>query len=315
MILGLTGALVYGAADFFGGIAAKRISALKVTAIGAASGLVLLLLLLPVTGGTWSVEAVTLGALSGISGALAISLLYACLAIGPMSILSPLTAVISAMVPLTAGVLRGDRLPPLGYLALGLALIAVVLVGFVPDRKAVRPSAKALAMAVGAGSLIGVFLIVIDLTPSDSGVVPLIANRTVNATLMFTTIGVLAALASRRARRSDAAVRADAAGSTTASTSASSGPASSPASTPGRLARWSPGLRLAVVGGTLDATANVLILLGLRAGDLSIMAVLTAMYPAGTIILAAVLLKERITPTQGIGLVLALTAAAMLALI
>ena len=306
MILGLTGAFVYGAADFFGGIAARRISALKVTAIGAASGLVLLLLLLPLTGGTWSVQAVTLGALTGISGALAISLLYACLAIGPMSILSPLTAVISAMVPLTAGVLRGDRLPPLGYLALALALLAVVLVGFVPDRKAVRPSAKALAMAVGAGALIGVFLIVIDLTPSDSGVVPLIANRTVNATVMFSTIGVLALLASRRRRRADAAAsaRADAAGP---------GPAS--ASTPGRLARWSPGLRLAIVGGTLDATANVLILLGLRAGDLSIMAVLTAMYPAGTIILAAVLLKERITPTQGIGLVLALAAAGMLALI
>ena len=59
----------------------------------------------------------------------------------------------------------------------------------------------------------------------------------------------------------------------------------------------------------------MLILLGLRAGDLSIMAVLTAMYPAGTIILAAILLKERITWTQGIGLALALAAAAMLALI
>ena len=314
VLLGLTGAFVYGAADFFGGIAAKRISALKVTAIGAASGLVLLLVLLPLTGGTWSIEAVTLGALSGISGALAISLLYACLAIGPMSILSPLTAVISAMVPLTAGVLRGDRLPPLGYLALGLALLAVVLVGFVPDKNALRPSAKALAMAVGAGSLIGVFLIVIDLTPSDSGVVPLIANRTVNATLMFTTIGVLALVASRR-RRADAAV-ADAA-RPAASDAARPAPEhpDAPASTPGRLARWSPGLRLAIACGTLDATANVLILLGLRAGDLSIMAVLTAMYPAGTIILAAILLKERITPTQGIGLALALAAAAMLALV
>ena len=324
VLLGLTGAFVYGAADFFGGIAAKRISALKVTAIGAASGLVLLLVLLPLTGGTWSIEAVTLGALSGILGALAISLLYACLAIGPMSILSPLTAVISAMVPLTAGVLRGDRLPPLGYLALGLALLAVVLVGFVPDKNALRPSAKALAMAVGAGSLIGVFLIVIDLTPSDSGVVPLIANRTVNATLMFTTIGVLALVASRR-RRADAAVpdaaRADAAVADAARPAASDAarPApehpDAPASTPGRLARWSPGLRLAIACGTLDATANVLILLGLRAGDLSIMAVLTAMYPAGTIILAAILLKERITPTQGIGLALALAAAAMLALV
>lgn len=296
VLLGLSGALVYGAADFFGGLASRRISAVRVTALGAASGLGVLLLLLPLIGGTWSWAAVGLGAASGVTGALAIVLLYGSLALGPMSILSPLTALVSALVPLAAGVLRGERLPPLGYGALALALVAVVLVGFVPGRLAVRPSTRALVMAVGAGTLIGVFLILIDLTPADSGLVPLLLNRTVSSTLLF---GVIAAIAiTTRVRRR---VRADA-------------PAS--ASPTGRAGNgWRAGLMLAVVGGAADATANVLLLLGLREGDLSVMAVLTAMYPAGTIILAAVLLRERITPTQTLGLVLAITAAALLALV
>ena len=67
--------------------------------------------------------------------------------------------------------------------------------------------------------------------------------------------------------------------------------------------------------GVIDAMANVLLLLGLRAGDLSVISVLTAMYPAGTILLAAVVLRERIAPVQWLGLALALTAAGMLALV
>jgi drug/metabolite transporter (DMT)-like permease len=71
---------------------------------------------------------------------------------------------------------------------------------------------------------------------------------------------------------------------------------------------------LAVIAGGIDATANALLMLGLRLGELTIQAVLTALYPAGTIILAAILLRERIAPVQVVGLVLALTAAALLAL-
>jgi drug/metabolite transporter (DMT)-like permease len=69
-----------------------------------------------------------------------------------------------------------------------------------------------------------------------------------------------------------------------------------------------------VACGVVDVVANVLLLLGMRAGDLSVMSVLTAMYPAGTILLAAVVLRERIAPVQWLGLALALTAAGMLAL-
>ena len=184
VVVGLGGALIFGAADFLGGLASKRISSIRVTATAAVTGLIVLLLTLPLTGGEWSTEVILYGGLSGISGAGAIVLLYACLGIGPMSILSPLTTVVSAIVPMTAGLIRGERLEPLGYLVVGLALVAVVLVGFVPEKNAVRPSARALAMANGSGVLIGAFMILIDLTPDDSGLLPLIANRSVNASTM-----------------------------------------------------------------------------------------------------------------------------------
>ena len=288
VLVGLSGALIFGAADFLGGLAAKHISSIRVTAIAAVSGLAVLSLAFPFFGGTWSTEAVLFGGLSGIAGAGAIVLLYACLAIGPMSILSPLTAVVSAIVPMTAGLIRGERLEPLGYLALGLALVAVVLVGFVPDKKAVRPSLKALIMATGSGALIGTFMILIDLTPDDSGLVPLIANRSVNAALMVTTVAVLALVAARRRSRVE------------------------PVGTSVNL--WTA-VKLAIFCGVLDAVANALMLLGLRLGELTIMSVLTAMYSAGTIILAAIVIKERLTPSQIAGLVLALAAAAMLAVV
>jgi drug/metabolite transporter (DMT)-like permease len=304
VLVGVVAALTYGSADFLGGIASKRISPIRVTAIGAASGLVILFAAMPLIGGRWSWEAMLYGGISGVTGAIAITLLYACLAIGPMSILSPLTALVSAFVPLMAGVVRGERLPVLGYVAIGIALVAVVLVGFVKEEGAVRPSLKALLMAIGSGAMIGAFLILIDLTPDDSGLVPLIANRAVNGVIMFAVVGVLALIGLRRAadpRRSSSASQSEA---------RIEAPAPIGMLSPG----WRTGFWVAVACGMIDATANALLLFGLRIGELTVMSVLTALYPAGTIILAAIVLRERIAPVQVAGLVLALVAAGMLAL-
>ena len=153
-VFSLAGALVFGAADFLGGLAAKRVSSILATAVASLTGLVLLLIALPFLGGAWTPHDVFWGVISGIAGAVAISLLYACLAIGPMSILSPLTAVVSAIVPMVWGLLvGGERFATLGYWALGLALVAVVLVGFVPERGAVRPSLRGILMAIGSGEV------------------------------------------------------------------------------------------------------------------------------------------------------------------
>ena len=282
-VLGLLSAVVYGSADFLGGVAARRIGPVRTTAVGAVSGLLLLLLALPFVGGEWSAAALGWGALSGLAGSVAVGLLYACLAIGPMSILSPLTALMSAVVPMAWGLLGGDRFGAIGYVAIGMALVAVVLVGFVPEKGAVRPTVRALLMAVGAGAMIGVFLILLDQTPEDSGVVPLIANRAVNGAVMWTLVGVLVLRARRRVDEH-----------------------------PPHLEPRGTGI--AAAGGALDVSANVLILLGLRLGDLTTMSVLVALYPAGTILLAAIVLRERVAPVQWVGLVLAVAAAALLSL-
>jgi drug/metabolite transporter (DMT)-like permease len=297
VLIGMASALVFGSADFLGGLASKRISSLRVTAIAAVVGLGALLLAYPLVGGAWSWSAVGFGALSGLCGALAISLLYACLAIGPMSILSPLTAVVSAIVPAAIGIFVDDEhFGPLGYVAIVLALVAVVLVGFVRDARAVHPTPRGILMAIGSGIFIGLFLVFINLTPKNSGLVPLIANRATNAVIMFATVGILAVVAGRRARGSRLA---DGSLATVAVRTRGS---------------WRPGIRLAIACGIVDATANCGLLLGIRIGDLSVMAVLTALYPAGTIILAAIILRERIAVVQYLGLALAIGAGALLAL-
>lgn len=294
VLVGMLSALVFGSADFLGGLASKRISPIRVTALAGSVGLGVLLLAYPLVGGVWSWQAVLFGGLSGISGALAISLLYACLAIGPMSILSPLTAVVSAIVPAAIGIfVRGDHFGVLGYIALGLALVAVVLVGFVRDSRAVHPTLRGILMAIGSGVFIGLFLVIIDLTPTNSGLVPLIANRATNSAIMFATVGVIALLARRRDR-------------------AETGTGAVPVAPRG--GGWRPGIRLAIACGAVDAVANCGLLLGIRIGDLSVIAVLTALYPAGTIILAAAVLRERIAVVQYIGLALAIGAGALLAL-
>ena len=253
------------------------------------------------------------GVLSGVAGAVAISLLYACLAIGPMSILSPLTAVVSAVVPMVWGLLvGGERFAPLGYWALGLALVAVVLVGFVPERGAVRPSLRGILMAIGSGVAIGTFFVTIDQTSEQSGVVPLLLNRGVTTVIMFAAVGVLALVAaSRRARTRRPSVRAR---STARPGERMPLPASVRTAVAPARSATATGVRLAIACGVVDVTANGLLLIGIRAGDLSVAAVLGAMYPAGTILLAALVLKERIAPVQWAGLALALVAAGMLAL-
>ena len=286
VLVGLVSAVIFGTADFFGGLASRRIGSVLATPVAALSGLVLYFGIEAFLGGRLSAEAVGYGVLSGVFGAIAIGLLYACLAIGPMSILSPLTAVVSAIVPLVWALVGGETVRWTGWIGLVLGLVAIVFVAFVREREAVRLTTRALLMALGSGTAIGAFLIVIDLAPDDSGLWPMIMNRSVNAAIMLLVFAGVAIV--RRARGGPGARRSG--------------------------SDWRRGLWLATICGLIDATANAGLLLGVRIGDLSVMAVLTALYPIGTVILARFVLKERIAPLQIVGLVLAIAASVLLAL-
>jgi drug/metabolite transporter (DMT)-like permease len=187
------------------------------------------------------------------------------------------------------GLLGGDTLGPLGYAGLAVALVAVVLVGFVPGEGSVRPSARGLTYAVGSGLGIGAMIVLLDQAGDDSGVLPLLANRVANASITWTVVLALVLVALRAGRPARSALTARTGG-------------------PGRRA-WV----LAIACGLTDTTANVLLLEALRSGELAVVGALTALYPAGTILLAAIVLRERIAAVQWVGLALALTAGALLA--
>lgn len=285
VLLGLTGALTYGFADFYGGLAARRSATLLVTTGVALVGLLGISFVALFVPAVSSETAWLYGAASGVTGAIGIGLLYGTLAIGPMSILSPATAFVSAIVPVSVGLAAGEGRGFSFFFALALALVAVVLVGFIPEKKAVRPSPLGLVMAVGAGTFIGFAIILINETPADSGLIPLVGNRIASSTLLLLTVAVV--ILSRKARSKTPAL-------------------------PGL-----PQIRTVFVimlgAGLSDVLANVAVLYGLRLGDLSVVSVLVALYPAGTILLASLVLKERIALVQWFGLGLALIASALLA--
>ena len=285
VVLGFATSLVYGFADFFGAIASKRIKAVTVTFVAGVSGLSFLLALSIFMGAAFSQEAIFWGVLAGVASAAAMSALYASLAIGPISILSPLSAVVSAVVPMLVGFAQGDRFSVWGFLALAAILVAIFLVGFVPGDDVRLPSAKGLVLGTAAGVGIGIVLICLDQAPADSGLASAILLRVVAATLLgsFTLFMFL------RSRRV-----------------ASQMP--KPQRAPFKL--W-----IAVfLAGIFDSSANVFFLLASRIGSLSVVSVLTALYPLGTIILARIFLKEKIAKTQMIGILIALGASAVLAL-
>jgi drug/metabolite transporter (DMT)-like permease len=284
-ILGLLTAVTYGAADFFAAIASRKIRVVEVTALASLSGLIILTVLLPFMGGTFSSEAFFWGLMGGLSSVVALLCLYASLALGPISIISPLGALVSAIVPAIIGVsLLGESFSVLGWVAIALALVAVVLVGFVPGENVNLPKPRAIVLAIGAGIGIGIAVSSLARSPHDSGIAPIIVMRT-TAALLLGAIVLITALRNRNSSANNA-----------------------------RTPITSRVLLTIAAAGSLDAGANIFFTLASRSGSLTVVGVLTALYPLGTILLARLVLKEHVATTQKIGIALTLTASLLLAL-
>ena len=287
IILGFATSLVYGFADFFGALGSRKINPVVVTFWSGLSGLFLLLVASLFMGADFSAEGIFWGVTAGIASAFAMTCLYASLAIGPISILSPLGAVVSAIIPMIVGAFQGDRFSLWGWVALAGILVAVVLVGFVPGEDVRLPSTKGLLLGLAAGAGIGLVLIALAKAPHDTGLTSVIFLRATSATLLGAFM-VFSLLKARKTRKNK-----DASGER------SRVPVSF---------WWA-----VVVAGFFDSSANVFFTLASRIGSLSVVAVLTALYPLGTIILARIFLKEKIARTQLVGILLALSASALLA--
>ena len=276
VLLALGSAVVYGAADFCGGVASRRASSFAVVAVSQAAGLAVLLLLLPWLGGTSTAADLAWGGAAGLAGAAGLVLFYRALADGVMSVVAPVTAVMAAAVPVLVGVALGEQISPWAAAGIVLALVAVVLVaaeGGLSSLRTARPASLTPALAAGAG--FGLFFVLLDRTHDNAGLTPLVAARLVS-------IAFVVALALGRG-----------------------------------LSLRIPGtaLPIVVLTGVGDMAANALFLVATQVGgQLAIIGVLTALYPASTVLLAQVLLRERLAGTQVAGLGAAVAAVALIAL-
>jgi uncharacterized membrane protein len=290
----LPAALAYGVADFAGGLAARRAPVLVVTAAAQAAGLLSLLPAVGLVAGRPSAAALGIGALAGVAGASGLLLYLRALAVGPMGVVAPLSAVISAGLPLVVGLLGGELLGPVAVLAIGLALVAILLATAGTRRDAAASTGLLLGLAAGVG--FGLFFVGLDATPPDSGLWPLIAGRVVSVTLLL-------ALVLRHRLPLPARARV---------ASLASEPGESPVPAARPAPAGTPWL-LMIVSGVCDTLANVLFLVATRLGDLAISAVVVSLYPVVVVLLARVLLAERLTRTQLLGAGLALAASVLLA--
>lgn len=275
--LALASAAVYGAADFLGGLASRRTSAIAIVVVSQCAGLIALLLMLPFLPAASPVASDWVwGAVAGVAGGTGVALLYRALAITSMAIAAPITAVCAVTVPVAVSIALGER-PGTGPLAgIALALLSIVLVsqqsaapgagvaqGFSPARRS-----SGIATALASGVAIGLFFLAIARTRAEAGLWPLVAARGMS----FVLFAALAAVTGRSLRM-PAGVTA-----------------------------------VAVAGGVLDMLANVLYLVASRYGPLSIVVTLSSLYPASTVLLARTVLGERLSVLQVVGLVCALAA-------
>ncbi len=274
-LLSLAAAGCYGISDFVGGIASRRVAALRVVLVSYPLGMVGLAVLAIAAGGSVSAPAVWWGVLCGVSQGLGVWWFYAALGSGPISVVSPLTAILAAGVPLAAGLALGERPGRLAGIGVALALVAVVLVSREATDEDVRPHRFTRTVAwltVGAGVAFGLNYVMIAQAPAEARMWPLFFGR-----IAATAIVVVAA--------------------------ALTGNLHPPQGFP---------LRMAVVASVLDVGANVTMLLALQSSMLSLASVLMSLYPAFTVLLAIVVLRERVTGWQKLGMVLALVAVAMI---
>lgn len=274
VLLALGGALAYGLSDFVGGTASRRTSPWSVALVGAGVGGLLVLLAALLLGGDPRPADLAWAALGGLGNGIGTAFLYRGLGTGRMGVVGPVSAVGAAVLPVVVDVVSGQRLPALVWAGVVLALPAIWLVSREPAVPPAAASAGGRRTAVGlldgvvAGAGFGTLFAALAQVPPEAGLLPVAFNQLVAAVLVVAVATTM------------------------------------------RVA-WVPRHRAAGLGsvcGLLGSGATVLFLLASQRGSLTVAAVLTALYPAFTVLLAGLVLRERVHRGQAWGLLLSATA-------
>jgi uncharacterized membrane protein len=281
IMFALAAAVLYGSADFLGGAASRHSRALSVAFLSVPVGAAVMLAAAVVSGDQAPTAGLGWALASGVFGAVGLMVFYAGLAAGPMSVVAPVSALVSTVLPVGVAVASGEHLGAGVYAGAAVCLVATVLVSLEPGTPA-RPAATAagprflthhpalrgLAYGTVCGAMFGVFFVFLRNAGTSGVFWPVCTSRLANSAVVI----AVAVLAGARpvGRAAGNRVLAAAAGS-----------------------------------GVLDASANLCYVLATRAGLFGIAAVLTSLYPGITVLLARVVLRERMQAVQRLGLLLA----------
>ncbi|NNC11548.1 DMT family transporter [Planctomonas sp. JC2975] len=279
-LLALIAAVGYGASDFFAGMAGRRTPVMLVTAVTLGVELVFSGVVLVFVHGSGPTASVLLwGAISGVGSAVGTLALYQGFAVGSMSVVATVSGVLTVVIPAVVGVLIGNRLPVLGILGVIAAIVAVALVSWTGGSGAAdgeqRQHRGGALYGIIAGASFALLFIALERAGSGSGAWPVASGMLVACVLI-----VPFAVAGFRARGGLLA------------------------------AEW----RLPLIAGVLGAVAALAYLASTGFGELVIIAVVTSMYPAVTVLLARFVLRERWNWPQRVGLVLSAASVAVVAL-
>jgi len=272
VLLAFTSALVYGVGDWFGGRASRNQQSIVVAVTGQMVSLVLVAITVLAMG--TAVPAASTwwwSGAGGIIGALGIAGLYHGFAHGDITVVAPVSAVVGASVPVIVGVALGERPSVLALVGIVCAVGAVALVSGAIGPHQHNTSPRIVALAVGVGGCFGMLFVCFERASSTSGMWPLLIGRLASVPFLLVVALVIGV----------------------------------------RPARHRSSLQIAVVAGVFDMGANVLYLIAVRGGLLSIVAVVASLYPASTVLLAFMIDKERVSKWQGIGLGVAALALAL----
>src|SRR5215813_3270117 len=273
ILLGLAAALLYGSGDFLGGMAARRTHVLTVLILAETAGAIAALAAAAISPGPVHPAGLAWGAGAGLVGGLGLIIFYTGLATGPMSVVAPVSGLVSTVLPVGVALAEGER-PGVGvYAGALLCLVAIVMASSAGDTSAARrPSrlgpGRAIGYGIASGTAFGLFFLLIRNAGQSGELWPVAAGR----------IGELAAVVITAA-----ALRRR------------------------LLPHGAGGILLAAAAGAgaIDVVANICYVAATRTGMFGLAVVLASLYPGVTVLLARVVLGERLRWVQRAGLGLA----------
>lgn len=272
IVLALISAFAYGISDFLGGLFSRKVSAWQVAVVGQSSSTIFAVVAGVIIGGDPVAADWVWAGIAGLGGGFGTAFLYRGLARGRMSVIAPISAIGSALVPVTFGLITGDRPSLLAVFGVVCAFPAIFLISQVVEN---TPAGQGgIVDGVLAGLGFGFMFVMLGQVGSDANLLPLGLTQGTSVVGIIITATVL-------------------------------------------RAAWVPRTRAAfkpLMMGPLGVIATGSFLYATHHGLLSVVSVISALYPASTVVLAALVLREKIHTNQAIGLALAAGAVALVAL-